>query len=354
MLSDIHHHPRDDGILFIPCDHTYFLKYLNKKATRSVTQLIYNFAPKFNANVVLKKMRHSDRFPTGPYANMSDVQIKNLWAEKGETSRVMGTKLHKYIEDYYNNNNVHTPLQTPFMTPVKAAMPSQQSPNLMSLASALPTASAGPLTADALAPLNRPMNPTTFSHVTSLTDASVPSFACSDQGDDQKDTLIADLKEKITRLEQENKALKYRVEDSEEIRQFYRFDQERKRRGWTPYRTEWCIYDEDLLLAGQLDMLFKHPDGTYVLVDWKRATLKYTNEYERCSGVLAHLDNCNFNLYSLQLYVYKAILEKRYGLPVSEMYMCVLHPDNADYQLVAPAELAQEASLLLGANPNPL
>ena len=38
-----------------------------------------------------------------------------------------------------------------------------------------------------------------------------------------------------------------------------------------PYRTEWMIFDEDLKLAGSIDMVYENPDGTLSIYDWKRS-----------------------------------------------------------------------------------
>ena len=41
------------------------------------------------------------------------------------------------------------------------------------------------------------------------------------------------------------------------------------------YRTEWCVYDEDLKIAGSIDMVFKDTrNGEFYIYDWKR-TKKY-------------------------------------------------------------------------------
>ena len=40
--------------------------------------------------------------------------------------------------------------------------------------------------------------------------------------------------------------------------------------GYTAYRTEWEIFDEDLMLAGSVDLVAKAPCGGYVIIDWKR------------------------------------------------------------------------------------
>jgi nucleoside-diphosphate-sugar epimerase len=34
---------------------------------------------------------------------------------------------------------------------------------------------------------------------------------------------------------------------------------------------EWMIFDEDLKLAGSIDMVYENPDGTLSIYDWKRS-----------------------------------------------------------------------------------
>ena len=38
-----------------------------------------------------------------------------------------------------------------------------------------------------------------------------------------------------------------------------------------PYRTEWTVYNEDVKIAGSIDMVYENPDGTLSIYDWKRA-----------------------------------------------------------------------------------
>ena len=100
-----------------------------------------------------------------------------------------------------------------------------------------------------------------------------------------------------------------------------------------PYRTEWSIFDGDIDLAGQLDMLYQKKDGSFALYDWKRVKeIKKTNPYgERGFGILSDVSHCNFCHYSLQLHIYKKILETRYDMNITEMVLVILHPDNEGY-----------------------
>ena len=38
-----------------------------------------------------------------------------------------------------------------------------------------------------------------------------------------------------------------------------------------PYRTEWCVYHEELKFTGSVDMVFKNNNGGYDIYDWKRS-----------------------------------------------------------------------------------
>lgn len=99
--------------------------------------------------------------------------------------------------------------------------------------------------------------------------------------------------------------------------------------GWKPYRTEMCVFDEAAKVAGSIDCLFVDVDGSYHLVDWKRSKqIKMANDFEKGFGPFEGLDNCNYVHYSLQLNIYKYILEKHYGIVVASMHFIVLHPNN--------------------------
>jgi len=118
----------------------------------------------------------------------------------------------------------------------------------------------------------------------------------------------------------------------------------------TPYRTEWSIFRTDLKLAGQLDMLYKvnGQEGKYALYDWKRSKeIKMENKFEKGFGKLKHLDHCNFNHYSIQLNIYKRILETLYGLSIIEMVLVILYPENESYQLYEVKEMKKEIDYII-------
>lgn len=114
-----------------------------------------------------------------------------------------------------------------------------------------------------------------------------------------------------------------------------------------PFRTEWMIYDEELKLAGSIDMVYENPDGTLSIYDWKRAKeISKVNGFKEhaTTECVKHLPNTNYWHYSLQLNTYKTILERQYGKTVTDLYLVRLHPDNPKktFELIKCADLSRE------------
>ena len=98
-----------------------------------------------------------------------------------------------------------------------------------------------------------------------------------------------------------------------------------------PYRTEWRIYDEDIKLAGSIDMVYENEDGTLSIYDWKRCKeISKTNAFKKHAktACINYLPDTNFWHYSLQLNTYKAILERKYGKIIKDLYLVQLHEEN--------------------------
>ena len=114
-----------------------------------------------------------------------------------------------------------------------------------------------------------------------------------------------------------------------------------------PYRSEWMVFDEDVKIAGSIDMVYENPDGSLKIYDWKRSKeiskINHFNKYA-ITECVNHLQDANYWHYSLQLNTYKAILEEKYGKKVTELYLVRLHPNNEkkSYDLIKCADLSQE------------
>jgi ATP-dependent exoDNAse (exonuclease V) beta subunit len=114
-----------------------------------------------------------------------------------------------------------------------------------------------------------------------------------------------------------------------------------------PYRTEWCVFNEEWKICGSIDMLYENPDGTLLIYDWKRVReLSYENNYGK-SGTpkcINHISDSNFWHYTLQLNTYKAILESKYNKKVTGMFLVCLHPNNycKTYEVIELQDLTKE------------
>ena len=116
-----------------------------------------------------------------------------------------------------------------------------------------------------------------------------------------------------------------------------------------PYRTEWMIYDQNIKLAGSVDMLFQNADGTLDIYDWKRCKdIKKTDSWGKFSHnpLIDYIPDTNYWHYSLQLNTYKFILERNYGVVIQGMYLVCLHPNKESYQRMKVPDLQSEVSSL--------
>jgi ATP-dependent exoDNAse (exonuclease V) beta subunit len=122
--------------------------------------------------------------------------------------------------------------------------------------------------------------------------------------------------------------------DSIEFKYFLTFwrDFTSVNKGFYPYRTEWLIYDEGKNLAGSIDCVLCNSDNQYVILDWKRSKeIKLNNNFEHGLEPFTNLQHCNYNHYTLQLNIYRHVLETKYNKNVIAMYIVVFHPNNKNY-----------------------
>lgn len=85
---------------------------------------------------------------------------------------------------------------------------------------------------------------------------------------------------------------------------------------------EVILFSKELRLAGTADLiLFNNYDNTCEIYDWKTSKKVESNSYNNKMGVATatqHLMDCNLNHYSLQLSLYRYILEKYYNVEVKK------------------------------------
>ena len=96
--------------------------------------------------------------------------------------------------------------------------------------------------------------------------------------------------------------------------------------------SEKIVYSKDLQLAGTIDLLmYDKKTDSYIIVDWKTSAKINTSAYRNKTGnheFTRNLADCNFNHYSLQLSLYRYILENYYNLKISNQI--IVHITDVD------------------------
>ena len=237
-LKIINAHERDSRIVFDEEPHIYYIDE-SSEGYISCTTFIHSFFGKFNAEEIASKLLSGNN---PKYKNKTKEEILDEWEKNRVEAASAGTKMHKNIEDNYNDKVV--------------------------------------------------------------------------------------------------------LDDSPEYSMFLKFKDD-----WSQmqaYRTEWEIFDQEFKIAGSIDMIFKGGDGKFYIADWKRSKeIKKSNKFQKGTPPIEHLDDCNFNQYSLQLNLYKHILEKHYGIKIEGMFLVVLHPNNSTYLKMDIKCMQKEISWIL-------
>lgn len=110
--------------------------------------------------------------------------------------------------------------------------------------------------------------------------------------------------------------------------------------------TEVILYSEEYKIAGQADFLTFNPDGTVDVWDWKTSKRIVTgNQWDSyLLADLSHLPNNNYTKYSLQLSIYRKLLEL-WGIKGNKLYIVHVLPTKST--IYECPYMAREAELIL-------
>ena len=100
-----------------------------------------------------------------------------------------------------------------------------------------------------------------------------------------------------------------------------------------PHEIEWRVYNSDVKLAGTLDFSALNSDGTIDLYDWKCCKDLGLNNTYKYSHVIPHLPDTKYWKYTIQLNLYKFLVESKYNKKVRKMYLVCFHPSAPYYKL---------------------
>jgi len=116
-----------------------------------------------------------------------------------------------------------------------------------------------------------------------------------------------------------------------------------------PVKLEAVLGDSELGVAGQCDALFYDPvENEFVLLDFKTdKKISVHNKYQNFKKPLTHLSQCEINKYSLQLSIYKYLIEKNTDVKINKMIIVWFNHKNDGYELFPINYLENEVNLIL-------
>jgi hypothetical protein len=103
-----------------------------------------------------------------------------------------------------------------------------------------------------------------------------------------------------------------------------------------PIRTEFIVYDKESLIAGMLDMLFWNIEmKEFQIWDWKsNKDFTFEMKNRHLLNDLFMLEDCDLELYSLQLELYKQIIERNIPIKLGKSHIVWFSHNNPTYQII--------------------
>jgi ATP-dependent exoDNAse (exonuclease V) beta subunit len=115
-------------------------------------------------------------------------------------------------------------------------------------------------------------------------------------------------------------------------------------------RAELVVGDDTYGVCGMLDKLFYNVEEDELQI-WDYKTNKEINMSSKYKSKmingLNHLEECEYNTYSLQLSIYKKIIEKNTSLKIGKSYLCWINEENDSYQIIETKYFDTESTLML-------
>lgn len=112
-----------------------------------------------------------------------------------------------------------------------------------------------------------------------------------------------------------------------EMDAFNKFWVERPGAGIPAIEVEWVIGDSDLGIGGTVDCVIANGDTLHIL-DWKTGKFSTENRFQKCLMPFNDLDDCEYVNYSLQLSLYRLIVERNTDYKLGAGYIVHLMPDG--------------------------
>jgi len=122
-----------------------------------------------------------------------------------------------------------------------------------------------------------------------------------------------------------------------------------------PVKTELVVYDPESMIAGMIDMLFYNVrKKEYQLWDWK-TNKAFSRESDRYMlDELFTIQDCDMNTYSLQLSLYKYIIEKTTSIKLGDSHIVWFSHNNEKYEIIKTNDMSYFVELIVNKRINEL
>jgi hypothetical protein len=116
-----------------------------------------------------------------------------------------------------------------------------------------------------------------------------------------------------------------------------------------PIRTELVVYDRETLIGGMLDILFWNVKAKEFQI-WDYKTNKeftYEMKDRHLINDLYLLEDCDLELYSLQLGLYKYIIEKNIPIKLGKSYLVWFSHNNDNYKIIETKNMSYYIDIIV-------
>lgn len=103
-----------------------------------------------------------------------------------------------------------------------------------------------------------------------------------------------------------------------------------------PIKMELVVYDKESLIGGMIDAIFYNvKTKEFQIYDWKtNKGFSYENKWNSLLDELGLLQDCDLEVYSLQLSLYKYIIEKACGIKLGKSCLVWFSHNNENYKII--------------------
>jgi hypothetical protein len=122
-----------------------------------------------------------------------------------------------------------------------------------------------------------------------------------------------------------------------------------------PVKNEVVVGDEEIGVCGMIDQLYYNKKSNELQIwDWKtnKAINKVSEYKQKMKAPINHLDECEFNVYSLQTNLYKYIIEQNTNLKIGDLYFVWFFEGNDKYELFKCADMQDEIKMMIDHHKN--